>query len=161
MTTSADAVYAQAADLPGGDPDETTGLARDWRTAQRSHQPNTWQRIRRPLFPRCHSIADGLRCQHRTIDGTHPGQHGHHSEQDEAVYEWPNPQPGNHRPWSPDRRNPKTGATRIRMKRACNGCGTRLGDATSVELAYAMHGLPLPDVTGECPTCRTVSAGAA
>jgi hypothetical protein len=42
-------VYAQAADLFGADPDETADLDRDWHAARRSHQPNAWQRIRRPF----------------------------------------------------------------------------------------------------------------
>lgn len=49
MTTAADRLYAQAAGLFGADPDETTGLDRDWQTARRSHAPNAWQRIRRPF----------------------------------------------------------------------------------------------------------------
>jgi hypothetical protein len=49
VTTEADRLYAQAADLFGCDPDETDDLARDWRNARRSHQPNAWQRIRRPF----------------------------------------------------------------------------------------------------------------
>jgi len=56
------------------------------------------------------------------------------------------------RPRTPDRRNPD-GTTTITMKRACNGCGNYLGDATSYELDRAVAGLPLPDVIHECPTC--------
>lgn len=51
------------------------------------------------------------------------------------------------RPWTPDT------STTIKMKRACNGCGTRLGDVTDQEMARAINGLPLPDVRKECPTC--------
>jgi hypothetical protein len=51
------------------------------------------------------------------------------------------------RPWTPDT------STTIKMKRACNGCGTRLGDVTDAEMARAINGLPLPDVRRECPTC--------
>lgn len=43
--------------------------------------------------------------------------------------------------------------TTIKMKRACNGCGTRLGDVTDQEMARGINGLPLPDVRRECPTC--------
>lgn len=53
---------------------------------------------------------------------------------------------------TPDRTNPD-GSTTIKMKRACNGCGTRLGDVTDAEMARAINGLPLPDVRKECPAC--------
>ena len=56
------------------------------------------------------------------------------------------------RPWTPDRAN-ADGTTTIKMKRACNGCGTRLGDVTDAEMARAVNGLPLPDVRKECPAC--------
>ncbi|MFC8361099.1 hypothetical protein ACFUIY_14650 [Streptomyces griseorubiginosus] len=56
------------------------------------------------------------------------------------------------RPSTPDRRH-ADGSTTITMKRACNGCGTRLGDATDEELVAGMNGRPLPDVRRECPTC--------
>ena len=56
------------------------------------------------------------------------------------------------RPWTADRRN-EDGSTTIRMKRACNGCGQRLGDVTDAEMARAVNGLPLPDVRRECPAC--------
>ncbi|MFH9823055.1 hypothetical protein [Streptomyces bobili] len=56
------------------------------------------------------------------------------------------------RPSTPDRTNPD-GTTTIKMKRACNGCGERLGDITDEEMARAINGLPLPDVRQECPTC--------
>lgn len=45
------------------------------------------------------------------------------------------------------------GGTRMTMKRACNGCHQTIGDATDAELDAAIDGRPLPDVTGECPTC--------
>jgi hypothetical protein len=51
------------------------------------------------------------------------------------------------RPWTPST------ATTIKMKRACNGCGQRLGDVTDQEMACGINGLPLPDVRKECPTC--------
>jgi hypothetical protein len=51
------------------------------------------------------------------------------------------------RPWTPST------STTIVMKRACNGCGTQLGDVTDQEMARGINGLPLPDVRRECPTC--------
>lgn len=39
------------------------------------------------------------------------------------------------------------------IKRACNGCGTELGDAHQAEIDAAVVGQPLPDVRGECPVC--------
>ena len=56
------------------------------------------------------------------------------------------------RPWTPDRTN-ADGSTTIKMKRACNGCGERLGDVTDDEMARGINGLPLPDVRRECPAC--------
>ncbi len=56
------------------------------------------------------------------------------------------------RPSTPDRTDPD-GSTTIKMKRACNGCGTHLGDVTEAEMARAINGLPLPDVRKECPNC--------
>ncbi|MGW4043004.1 hypothetical protein [Streptomyces sp. NPDC004721] len=56
------------------------------------------------------------------------------------------------RPWTPDRVN-ADGSTTIKMKRACNGCGQRLGDVTDAEMARAVNGLPLPDVRRECLAC--------
>ena len=56
------------------------------------------------------------------------------------------------RPWTPDRTN-EGGTTTIVMKRACNGCGTRLGDVTDQEMTRGINGLPLPDVRKECPNC--------
>lgn len=41
----------------------------------------------------------------------------------------------------------------IAAKRACNGCGEKIGDPTDLETAYALAGKPLPDVRGECPNC--------
>jgi hypothetical protein len=161
--TPADRLYAQAADLFGTDPDETDDLTRDWQAARRSHRrPTLWERIRRPLRPRCRSVcADGVRCQVRTVDGGHPGQHGHYDPGSGHVYAWPNLTPGVCRVSTPAWRNPKTGTTTIRVKRCCNQCGTELGDATTVETAYATHGLPLPDVSGECPTCLAAEGSAA
>ena len=69
---------------------------------------------------------------------------GAHSGPHEAAETAANPAP---RPWTPD-----TSST-IKMKRACNGCGQRLGDVTDQEMARAINGLPLPDVRKECPTC--------
>lgn len=53
---------------------------------------------------------------------------------------------------TPDRTNPD-GSTTIKMKRACNGCGERLGDITDEEMTAAINGRPLPDVRRECPNC--------
>lgn len=51
--------------------------------------------------------------------------------------------------------------TRLTVKRACNGCGTLLGDLTEAEMDAAMVGAPAPDVRGECPTCTPLSVDAA
>ena len=56
------------------------------------------------------------------------------------------------RPDTPDRINPD-GSKTIKMKRACNGCGTLLGDVTEQEMAAGINGRPLPDVRRECRTC--------
>lgn len=56
------------------------------------------------------------------------------------------------RPWTEDQPLP-SGGRRIRVKRACNGCGIAVGDATDAELEAAIFGEPLPDVRGECITC--------
>lgn len=53
------------------------------------------------------------------------------------------------RKFTPSRKLP-SGATRITVKRCCNGCGDEIGDATEFELESAMCGLPLPDVRQEC-----------
>ena len=53
---------------------------------------------------------------------------------------------------TPDRTNPD-GTTTIKLKRACNGCGERLGDITDEEMTAAINGRPLPDVRRECPNC--------
>lgn len=39
------------------------------------------------------------------------------------------------------------------VQRHCNGCSEPLGDSTPDELARSRCGLPLPDVTAECPRC--------
>lgn len=57
------------------------------------------------------------------------------------------------RPWTPDVVNPETGARTIKVKRACNGCGTVIGDVSPFEMEVVMAGFELPDVRGECPTC--------
>jgi hypothetical protein len=51
------------------------------------------------------------------------------------------------RPWT------ESTSTTIVMKRACNGCGQRLGDVTDQEIACGSNRLPLPDVRRECPAC--------
>jgi hypothetical protein len=40
-------------------------------------------------------------------------------------------------------------------QRACNGCRGHLGDATTGEVAAGALGQDLPDVTAECPHCRS------
>lgn len=61
------------------------------------------------------------------------------------------------RTWTPDVRT-ATGV-QFTVKRACNGCSRLLGDITHDEVAAAIHGMPAPDVTGECPFCSAVSGG--
>jgi hypothetical protein len=53
------------------------------------------------------------------------------------------------RPATPDRALP-FGGKRLQVKRACNGCGTSLGDVRSDELDAAQFGRPLPDTRLEC-----------
>jgi hypothetical protein len=59
------------------------------------------------------------------------------------------------RTWTPEL--PTSTGRRIRVKRACNGCGARLGDIHDAEIEAVMGAEPLPDVRGECPNCRTDS----
>lgn len=55
------------------------------------------------------------------------------------------------RGWStPKWRDPVTGSTRLRVHRACNGCGRDLGNPTDAEMAAALAGRPLPDTREEC-----------
>jgi hypothetical protein len=61
------------------------------------------------------------------------------------------------RPWTPDERY--DGGTRVTVKRACNGCGALLGDATEEEIEQAIDGV-MRDVRGECPRCTPRLAGA-
>ncbi len=56
------------------------------------------------------------------------------------------------RSWRPSLPN-ADGSTRLWVKRACNGCGLRLGDVTEDEVFAAFAGDPLPDVRNECPSC--------
>lgn len=63
----------------------------------------------------------------------------------------PSPAPAG-RPSTPPREDPSGGMT-ITIQRACNGCGTSLGNATAAELDAAAAGRPQPDVTDECPSC--------
>ncbi|MGX1909028.1 hypothetical protein ACWIID_09215 [Streptomyces phaeochromogenes] len=44
--------------------------------------------------------------------------------------------------------------TTFTVQRACNGCGTFLGDVTDAEMARAIAGAPPEDVRGECDHCR-------
>jgi hypothetical protein len=55
------------------------------------------------------------------------------------------------RTWTPDART-ETGHI-VRVKRACNGCATLIGDVTEAEIEEVVNGLPLRDVTAECPRC--------
>jgi hypothetical protein len=57
------------------------------------------------------------------------------------------------RTWTP--RRPTSAGTKGTVKRACNGCGSLLGDVTDTEIEAAMGGEPLPDVRHECPNCKT------
>lgn len=57
------------------------------------------------------------------------------------------------RPWTPDRVR-EEGGIELSVKRACNGCGQLLGDVTDREMADAIRGLPLFDVTAECGRCQ-------
>ena len=61
------------------------------------------------------------------------------------------------RPATPNQ--PTAGGTRVRVKRACNGCGGLLGDATDTEIRACVDGRPLPDVRDECPTCAPAVGG--
>lgn len=51
------------------------------------------------------------------------------------------------------------GVRSIRVKRACNGCGGELGDATDAEIELAVSGNRLTDVRDECPQCVRRHAG--
>lgn len=72
------------------------------------------------------------------------------------------------RPWTPDHVD-QDGTTHLTVKRACNGCGDTLGDATTAELEDAVAGDQLTDVTLECgcagravlPPCQDVSVAGA
>lgn len=55
---------------------------------------------------------------------------------------------------TPDRTN-ADGSTTVTTKRACNGCGTLIGDVTDTEIEAAVYGDDLPDVRNECPVCLT------
>lgn len=58
------------------------------------------------------------------------------------------------RPSTAPRVNPD-GSITATVKRACNGCGRVLGDATNAEMDCAVNGQPLIDVSAECG-CRAV-----
>lgn len=60
--------------------------------------------------------------------------------------------PHHHTP--PDRPLTASGAA-VRVRRACNGCGHTLRDATDAEIEACTTGSPLPDVRDQCPTCTT------
>lgn len=64
--------------------------------------------------------------------------------------------PAGPRPWTPDERivrDDGTTARRFTIKRACNGCGCRLGDVWPEEIFAAIDGEPELDVRAECPYC--------
>lgn len=63
------------------------------------------------------------------------------------------------RPWTPDEKT-ATG-TRITVKRACNGCGTLIGDVTEAEIEAAIGGARMTDVRGECARCSSAGVVAA
>lgn len=44
--------------------------------------------------------------------------------------------------------------TTIKVQRACNGCGTLLGDVNNIEIDRAIAGLPPLDARAECGHCR-------
>ena len=92
-----------------------------------------------PLTPERHPGGTrGAETTPTAATGAHSGTH-------EATETPAKPAP---RPWTPDSHNGT-----IKMKRACNGCGHRLGDVTDQEMARGINGLPLPDVRRECPNC--------
>lgn len=62
----------------------------------------------------------------------------------------------NPRTHTPDRTDPVTGTTTIRLKRCCNGCGVRLGDPDDRDVDKRGR---LTDVRGECPNCRPQQTG--
>lgn len=64
------------------------------------------------------------------------------------------------RPDTPDR-HLTSGGTVIRLKRACNGCGQYVGDATEAEIVAVIDGHGLPDVRDECTNCQSTNAGSA
>lgn len=74
-----------------------------------------------------------------------------HSKLPEASEANANPAP---RPWTPDRTN-DDGSITIRLKRACNGCGTLLGDVANHDVDGNGD---LTDVRAECPNCRPLVA---
>lgn len=71
------------------------------------------------------------------------------SEQQPELFPAP-PEPTG-RPHTPNRRT--SGGITVTVKRACNGCGHTLGDATDAEIEACIAGLPMPDVRDQCPTC--------
>lgn len=103
-----------------------------------------------PGVERCSHIRDELVCGGCSIAGD-DGEY-------ETTVPWPCPlgalpDPDRApRPVTPDVVLPD-GSRRITMQRACNGCGTRIGDVSDVEMECGMNAFPLPDVRGECPTC--------
>lgn len=103
--------------------------------------------------------TNGRACEVTTgPDARHPGHHEHLDMGDDGpvLWQWRNHLPGLRRGSTPDRRVTRddgTTSTVITMKRSCNRCHNRLGDATPGEIAAGISGERLPDVTGQCPTC--------
>jgi hypothetical protein len=64
------------------------------------------------------------------------------------------------RTWTPDQivyeGNPRERSVKSSEKRACNKCGTLLGDLTETEMVAAYHKgkRPFRPVDGECPVCQ-------
>lgn len=56
------------------------------------------------------------------------------------------------RHFTPDTVN-ENGSHRVRIMRACNGCGQLIGDVMDDEIEAAVMGLPSSDVRAECDTC--------
>ncbi|WP_128378513.1 hypothetical protein [Streptomyces cavernae] len=48
-----------------------------------------------------------------------------------------------------------SGGRAVRVKRACNGCGHTIGDATDAEIEACIAGTPLPDNRDQCPHCAS------
>jgi hypothetical protein len=56
------------------------------------------------------------------------------------------------RHFTPDTVN-ENGSRRVRIMRACNGCGQLIGDVMDDEIQAAVMGLRSSDVRAECDRC--------